>query len=69
MAAEDAEKADSTARQAAEPPTTDGPAPPPKPYRSLMGIWKGKVKITDADIRAVRKAMWDPKRLKEKFDL
>lgn len=41
----------------------------PKPYRSLMGIWKGKVKITDADIRAVRKAMWDPKRLKEKFDL
>jgi prevent-host-death family protein len=61
-----------TVTKRGKPLATVSPAPtpkPPKPYRSLMGMWKGKVRITDADIRAVRKAMWDPKRLKEKFDL
>ncbi|HEU5020523.1 MAG TPA: type II toxin-antitoxin system prevent-host-death family antitoxin [Bryobacteraceae bacterium] len=44
-------------------------SPAPKPHKTLKGIFQGQLKITDADIRAVRKAMWDPKRLKEKFDL
>jgi prevent-host-death family protein len=44
-------------------------SPAPKPYKSLKGIFKGQLKITDAHIRAVRRAMWDPKRLKERFDL
>jgi prevent-host-death family protein len=37
-----------------------------KPFKS-KGIWKGKIRITDEDIRAVREEMWNPERLKEKF--
>jgi prevent-host-death family protein len=58
-----------TVTKRGKPLATVSPAPPPKPYKSLKGIFKGQLKITDADIRAVRRAMWDPKRLKEKFDL
>lgn len=58
-----------TVTKRGKPLATVSPAPPPKPYKSPIGMWKGKVKITDADIRAVRKAMWNPKRLKQKFDL
>jgi hypothetical protein len=67
MAAEHPKKAVTTGTRRGKPLATAGPAP--KPYKSLKGIFKGQLKITDADIRAVRKAMWDPKRLKEKFDL
>ncbi len=65
-----------TVTKRGKPLVTVGPAAPKpqqnrkrKPYKSLMGMWKGKIKITDADIRAARKAMWDPKRLKEKVNL
>ena len=61
-----------TVTKRGKPLATVSPAPQPatpKPYKSLKGIFKGKLKITDADIRAVRRAMWDPKRLTEKFDL
>lgn len=58
-----------TVTKRGKPLATVSPAAAPKPYKSLMGAWKGKIRITDADIRSVRKAMWDPKRLREKFDL
>ncbi|HVW08443.1 MAG TPA: type II toxin-antitoxin system prevent-host-death family antitoxin [Bryobacteraceae bacterium] len=60
-----------TVTKRGKPLVTVGLASPsrPKQYKSLKGIFNGQLKITDADIRAVRKARWDPKRLKEKFDL
>jgi prevent-host-death family protein len=58
-----------TVTKRGKPLAAISPALPPRPYKSLKGIFKGKLKVTDADIRAVRRAMWDPKRLKEKFDL
>jgi hypothetical protein len=65
---DESKNADTPRTQHEEPAPPTGPGGP-APYKSLKGIFKGQLKITDAEIRAVRKVMWNPKRLKEKFDL
>jgi len=44
---------------------------PPKQrrVRSTEGAWKGKVEISDEEIRTVRSALWNAARTKEKLGI